>query len=47
MAVIDDRGPRRPGEEEPEVPPPPHSQPEPDVPDPDDETQEVVRPVRT
>ena len=46
MPVANNRGPRRSGEEELEVPPPPHSQPEPDVPDPD-ETQEVVRPVRT
>jgi hypothetical protein len=26
--------------------PPPHSEPEPDVPEPDDETRELVRPVK-
>jgi hypothetical protein len=35
------------GEEEPIPAPPPHSQPEPDVPEPDDETRDLVRPVQT
>jgi hypothetical protein len=38
---------RTPGEEEPKSMPPPHSQPEPDVPEPDDETRDLVRPVKT
>jgi hypothetical protein len=38
---------RTPGEEEPSPTPPPHSQPEPDVPEPDDETRDLVRPVKT
>ena len=47
MTAINQHGARRPGEEEPEVPPPPHSQPEPDVPLPDDETRDLVNPVKT
>jgi hypothetical protein len=47
MTKMYDREPRRPGEEEPEFPPPPHSQPEPDVPDTDDETRDMVRPIKT
>lgn len=38
---------RTPGEEKPKPTPPPHSQPEPDVPEPDDETRDLVRPVKT
>jgi len=38
---------RTPGEEEPKPTPPPHSQPEPDIPEPDDETRDLVRPVQT
>jgi hypothetical protein len=38
----------KPGENEPHIPPPPpHSQPEPDIPDPDDETRDLVNPVKT
>ena len=47
MTEMNERDLGRPGEEAPELPPPPHSQPEPDVPDPDDETRDLVRPIKT
>lgn len=40
------RKPSAPYDDEPLPPLPPHSEPEPDVPEPDDEIRELVRPVK-
>lgn len=48
MITQNSRAHKNPGEDEPHIPPPPpHSQPEPDVPEPDDETRDLANPVKT